>query len=242
MFDIKMLLRTLVTYFLIGLFGFFLGIPCLISASLPEQWRYNKLYYWCTDKLFKLGIWASFIPVTIEGKENIPHEPCIFAANHQSSFDIPLLGSLVDGHPHVWLFLKKYASVPIFGFIARRMNVVVDVSGFRKATMSIAEGIARVKGKDRHLLIFPEGGRILDDHVRDFFYGFAVIAKEVQRPVVPVMMINVNLVYPPGSFLVHYYPIKIIIGKPFFIEKDESLDDFVKRVHAWFANHTRVAE
>lgn len=234
--------RSILGYLVIGISMCILGIPCFISACLPERWRFNRVYYWCCDIMFKISIYATLVPVEIEGKENIPHEPCIFAANHQSSFDIPLLGSLVDGHPHIWLFLQKYARVPIFGFVARRMNVVVDITGFRKAMMSITQGIRRVKGKDRHLMIFPEGGRILDDQVRDFFYGFAVIAKEVQRPVIPVMLINVGRVYPPGSFLVHYYPIKIIVGKPFFLQEHESLDDFVKRVHGWFSNHTRVME
>lgn len=233
--------RTILSYCILGVLGLLVVIPCLLTACLPERVRFNKLYYLITDFFFKATVWASFMPVTVTGKENIPQGPVVFAANHQSSFDIPLLGSLANGYPNVWLFLKRYAHVPIFGFIARRMNVVVDVSGIRKAIRSISEGIDRVKGKNRHLMIFPEGGRATDDRVRDFFYGFAIIAKEIQRPVVPVMMFNVNRVYPPGSFLIHYYPIKIVIGKPFVFNTDESLDDFVERVHAWFVGQTQTA-
>jgi 1-acyl-sn-glycerol-3-phosphate acyltransferase len=227
-------IRTMFGYAIIGLFGSIVMLPFIFNAMLPESIRFNRFYYWGVDIYFKIAVWATFLPITIEGRENIPKTPAIFAANHQSAFDIPLLGSLMNGYPHIWLFLKRYSKIPFFGFIVRRMNVVVDLAGLRKAISSIWEGIDRVKGKNRHLLIFPEGGRATDDRVHDFFYGFAVIAKETGRPVVPVIMFNVNKAYPPGSFLVNWYPIKMVVGKPFLYQEQETLDSFVERVHAWF--------
>ena len=83
-------------------------------------------------------------------------------------------------------------------------------------------------------MLFPEGGRYLDDKIHAFFYGFAMIAKETGRPVVPVILLNINKAYPPGSFFVYDYPIHIIIGEPFIMQKDETEDQFVHRVHKWF--------
>ena len=228
-------LRTVVSYLIAGLVGLVCIVPCLVIASFPERIRYdNKIYYWFTNLFYKGTLFATFLPLKVEGKSNIPDEACVFVANHQSSLDVPLLGSVVDCHPHVWLFLQRFAKVPIFGFIARRMNIVVDHSGLRKLVGSIEKTLALIKEKKRHVLIFPEGGRYVDGKIHNFFYGFALIAKKTDRPVVPVMLFNVDKIYPPGSFLVHYYPLKIVIGKPFRFEETESENDFVQRVHSWF--------
>ena len=157
-----------------------------------------------------------------------------YAANHQSSLDIPLLGSLVGTFPHVWLFYVRYAKVPIFGFIVRRMNVVVDPSGLRKLVASLNEAARLVEGKDRHVMIFPEGGRYTDSKVHNFFYGFAVLAKKLHRPVIPVLLKNVGDVYPPGSFLLYPEPITITIGQPIHFKEHETEEEFLQRVHAWF--------
>lgn len=228
-------IRSIIGYLIIGILGIVCLIPLLIIACLPSRWRYdNRLYYWINTFYYKAVVFATFLPITIEGKNNIPYEPAIFVANHQSALDIPLLGSLMNGHPHVWMFLKRYAHYPVFGFIARRMNIVVDTSGLRKLVGSIHEALDLIKDKKRHVLIFPEGGRYTDNTIHHFFAGFAMLATDTGRPVVPVAMLNVNKAYPPYSFLVHPYPIKIVIGKPFFIQKDESEEQFIKRVHAWF--------
>ena len=51
-------------------------------------------------------MWATFLPIHVEGKENLIEQPAIIIANHQSSLDIPVIGALFDHHPHVWLFFS----------------------------------------------------------------------------------------------------------------------------------------
>lgn len=215
-------------------------VPCIVIAMMPGFIRFNsRIYYWFTSFFYRGIIWGSFVKVTTRGQENIPDEPSIFIANHQSAFDIPLLGSVAGTHPHIWMFLARYAKVPIFGFVARRMNVVVDHSGLRKLVGSLEEAIKLIKNQDRHVMLFPEGGRFIDDRIHSFFFGFAMLAKETQRPVVPVLLVNVNRAYPPGSFLIHQYPIHILIGEPFHMKKNETEEEFVDRVYAWFVEHMR---
>lgn len=236
---ILLFLRTLFTYFIVGIAMIIAFIPCLFIACLPKRWRFdNRIYYWFTDLVYKAAVYGSLVPVTVEGKENIPQEPAIFVANHQSAFDIPLLGFIVNGAPHVWLFLARYAKVPLFGFIARRMNVVVDHSGLRKLVGSLEKAVGIVKERKSHIMLFPEGGRYIDGEIHSFFYGFAILAQGTGRPVVPVMMHNVGKVYPPYAFLVQPFPIRLVIGKPFIVQNGESEEEFVRRVHAWFLEQT----
>jgi 1-acyl-sn-glycerol-3-phosphate acyltransferase len=232
-------LKSLFWYLVAGITGAIFIVPCFFIACLPARWRYdNRVYYWLIGLNYKILNWATFLPISVKGKENIPQEPAVLVANHQSSLDIPIFGALVNSHPHIWFFLARFAKIPIFGFIARRMNVVVDHSGLRKLVGSLDEALKIIKQRKSHVLLFPEGGRYIDNKIHNFFYGFAILAKEAGRPVIPVMMYNLNKVYPPGSFLIHYYPIRVIVGSPFNFKPDETEDEFVQRVHAWFVEKT----
>lgn len=227
--------KTLFLYSIIVVCGLIFVVPCFIIACLPERWRYdNRLYYWLLGCYYKAVRWAMFVPFTVEGKQQIPSEPAILVANHQSSLDIPVFGSLVNSHPHIWFFLVRFAKIPLLGFIARRMNVVVDHSGLRRLVGSLDKALKIIKERKSHVLLFPEGGRYIDGKIHNFFYGFAILAKETGRPVIPVMIYNLNKVYPPGSFLIHNYPIQVVVGSPFIYRSDETEDEFVQRVHTWF--------
>lgn len=236
-----LIIRSLFAYLVVGSAFIVLFIPCSIIACLPVQWRYdNRVYFWCIHIFYRVTNWVLFLPITIEGQEYLTQKPVIYVANHQSSLDIPLLGLLLDGHPHVWLFWLKFAKIPVFGFILRRMNIVVDPRGVRRLVSSIDKALTIIQHTKSHIVIFPEGGRYIDGKIHNFFYGFAILAKETKRPVIPVMMTNVHKVYPPGAFIMHPHPIRIIIGKPFLFLPDEAEHDFVQRVHAWFLE--KVAE
>jgi len=196
-------LRTAVTLFLCVIVGMLFFVPALILvAILPERRRRdNKVIFWFLDMTYKGITHALLVPITIQGKNNIPDEPAIFVANHESSLDIPFFGALMNGHPHIWYVLDRFSRTPILGFMVRRLSVPVDQTSALKASRALITGIRLVDGKKRHTLIFPEGGRFIDGKIHDFFSGFAIIAKKTQQPVVPVMMYNLGKMFPPKSLL-----------------------------------------
>lgn len=228
-------LRSCFVYAVIAIALVFGSPICFIIACLPFKWRHdNRVYYTFLALFYRLYLKATFLNISVSGTENIPAHQAIIVANHQSSLDIPLLGSLVGFHPHVWLFLARFSKIPYLGFIARRMNIVVDHSGLRKLVGSVGQASDILKRCKSHVLMFPEGGRYIDGKIHKFYNGFARLAKETNRIVIPVFMRNVNKVYPPKSFLFQPYDISIIIGEPFVLLENESEIDFVKRVHDWF--------
>ncbi len=229
------LIRTLITYMLIGIAFLICGPPALLMLCLPPKYRFrNKVYLFFVDLFYRATLRAGFMPIDIKGKENIPHTPAIIIANHQSSLDIPLVGSLLNRHPHVWFTLAYYARHPILGFIVRRAGVIVDTQVSYKAARSLIQ-VMRLAEKYRcHIIIFPEGARFADRQVHTFFAGFAILAKKTGFPVIPICIINNYKIYPPGSFLIHRYPIKAYIGAPMVIQAHETDEQFVERVRAWF--------
>jgi 1-acyl-sn-glycerol-3-phosphate acyltransferase len=236
------LIRTLVTYILFVLLLLVFFIPCLIIIFLPERWRYdNKFFFWMADIIYKVTLWLIFVPLEVVGKENITKTPAIIAANHQSALDIPLVGALLGGYPHLWMAwsaLTKYWIGPVIS----RMAVLVDTSGPMAAMKSLLKAIEMFKDKDRHVIIFPEGSRSAGNQVADFFAGFVILAKKTGRPVIPVLILNAYEVYPPGAFFINWVPMKVVVGKPILYANFGSDDEFKNFVRNWFVDNVNEFE
>lgn len=227
--------RTCVFYVLVSILCIICFSVAVAIACLPERLRRdNKIYFFIVALLFNGARWATFLNVSYEGVDNIPHEPVIFAPNHLSSLDIPMVGCLLGMRPHVWLVLERFVHVPVFGFIIRRMNVPVDISTPLKMMISIKQAVKLVKGTGRDLILFPEGGRAVDGNLQRFFPGVAVIAQASGLPVVPVYLHNLDKAYPIGSFLLRQYPITVRVGKPFYMQEGEDRDQFLEKIYQWF--------
>jgi 1-acyl-sn-glycerol-3-phosphate acyltransferase len=229
-------IRTIISYILLISIAPFFIIPALIIASLPARYRQdNRLFFLLVYWFFKVVVFLTFNPVQIIGKKNIPHNsPAIFVANHQSALDIPVVGMLTQGYPHVWLVLEYYVNTPILGFFIRRMFVPVNRASKTKAASSLMQLLRLLKERKRDLIIFPEGGRFTDGKIYPFFKGFAVIAQQTGLPVIPVYMPNNGKIYPPYSFLIYSYPIKVIVGEPFYYTEEDTDQTFTEKVRAWF--------
>lgn len=236
------LVRTLVTYTLFILLVLLFAIPFIVVILLPEKWRYdNKFFFWMADKFYKLSLLVIFVPVEFVGKENITKTPSIIAANHQSSLDIPLVGSLLNGYPHLWMAwfaLRKYWIGPVIS----RMAVLVDTTSSMKAMRSLLKAVEMFKDKNRHVIIFPEGARSAGNQVADFFAGFVILAKKSGRPVIPVLLLNAYDAYPPGAFFINWVPMRVIVGKPILYSDFNSDDEFKNFVRNWFVNNVNEYE
>ena len=204
-------------------------------ACLPAAFRYNnRVFFWLLDLFYTAITYSSLNKVRIQGRENLPVSPAIFVANHQSAFDIPVLGSLCNGYPHVWLVLSYYVSTPVLGFLIKRMFVPVDREHAGKAASSLRRIYKFVHEKEVHLLIFPEGMRHADGKIHTFFEGFALIAKKTNRPIIPVYLPTTGKIYPINTFYIYSFPLDVIVGKQMHLQEDESESAFTERVRNWF--------
>ncbi len=211
------------------------AIPTLICLYVvPQKYRYNWFFFKLSDFFYKAVLRWSLLPITIIGKENLPTEPAVFVANHSSSIDIPLLGSLTNGYPHVWMATSWLLHSWIFRLSLPRFAVLIDMSTPQRGVRSLIQAIHLIKEQQMHAMIFPEGGRFIDDKLHPFFGGFVKLAKRTERAVIPVRIFDLDKVYPPNSFWIYYHPVKAIIGKPMYIQEGESDDQFKDRVYQWF--------
>jgi 1-acyl-sn-glycerol-3-phosphate acyltransferase len=229
------ILRNLFFYSVTVILVIILAPPLLIFALLPDRMRYdNKFFYACLHLLYRGVVFALWIPVKIYGKNNIPKSPVIFVANHQSAFDIPLIGMLMGMYPHLWMYKSELDSVPVLGFLTRRFGVSVDRTLARQGARALFDALRLIQGKNRHIIIFPEGERFSDGKVHEFLSGFALLAEKAERPVVPIYLQNVYKVCPAGHFSVNYAQVSITIGHGLIRQPDETAQDFTHRVQQWF--------
>lgn len=239
--NIFLLGYTLICYFLCACVAVFTVIPLIfLLLILPAHVCHtSRLVFFLLDCVYKGVIGSLLVPITIVGEENIPAQSAIIVANHQSALDIPLLGSVLQKHPHVWYALSYYAGIPVLGFFIRRLGISVDRDNGSTAAKSLRQGVKFAQSHTSNILIFPEGGRFIDEEIHPFLQGFAFLARTTKRPVVPVYMPYNGYVYPPHSFFVYRHQLEVVVGPQFVYNEHDTDEEFVARVHAWFVHESR---
>lgn len=229
------LLRTIASRILLILIIMIFTPFLVLFMILPDRIKYaNRFLYKVIHGIYWLIFKCSFLPIRFIGRHHIPDEPVIFASNHQSSLDIPLVGSLAGGTPHLWLARTELLESFLFRLLVPHLAIMVNVNEPKKAVSSLRKILRLSRQTHAHIVIFPEGERHADGEIHEFFAGFAILAKQSNRAVVPVRLFGANKVYPVDSFLVHWHPITVVVGKPMRCASDESEKEFTQRVRQWF--------
>jgi len=172
-------------FYLLVLLPILVLFPLILITILSE-----KTY----PLFFKIArLWARFILIgmgfrySIKGTENFEvGKSYMLVANHTSMTDIMLMLLAVKNHPFVFVGKKELVKIPIFGFIYKRVCILVDRENsksrfavFEQAQNRIQHGLS--------ICIFPEGGvpdeSVLLDEFKD---GAFRIAIEHQLTIIPI--------------------------------------------------------
>ena len=141
-----------------------------------------------------------------------PRETYIFAANHQSAFDIYALYAVLPVRFR-WLAKAELFSIPVFGAAMRALgHIPIHRDDPRKALKSIEAAAARVAA-GASVIIFPEGTRSGDGVLQDFKKGGFTLALRSGKPVLPVSISGSSRVLPKKGLL-RPGPIRVTFGEP----------------------------
>jgi len=167
---------------------------------------------------------ASGVAVSVTGTEKLdPEKPYIFAANHQSQFDILALQGFL-GIDFRWLAKKELFQVPIWGPAMRKAGYIpVDRSRGRQALKSLDEA-ARKIAAGTSVIIFPEGTRTPNGMMQDFKAGAMVLAIKSGVDIVPVAIKGTYEILPKGKLLMSPGNVTIRVGEP-IATKDKTSKD-----------------
>ena len=156
----------------------------------------------------------SGVSVNVSGIDLLePGYPYIFAANHQSQFDIFVLQGYL-GCDFRWLVKLELFNIPVFGKAMEVAGYIpVDRAHGRKALKSLDEAAQRI-ADGTSVVVFPEGTRSPDGKLGQFKAGAIVLAIKAGVPVVPVAIIGTHQVLPKGRLLVRPGRVEIRVGAP----------------------------
>ena len=126
------------------------------------------------------------IKLVVKGKHNLQNRNYVFASNHASLIDIPLLLIAVNRYT-VFIAKSELSKIPIFKSILDRAGFIfVDRKNNDSAVKSMNNLIDDIKKIPRSVAIFPEGTRTSDGNLLPFKKGAAIFAINTDIPVVPV--------------------------------------------------------
>ncbi len=166
--------------------------------------------YWARTIFFTAGIKSKIV-----GLDNIDHSKnYIFAANHSSSLDIPLM----LGYIPFWIVPVSKVELKWIPFLGWAMqmggHVFVDRSNHEKAMSSLKKAKDSLMKRPRSILLFPEGSRTDDGRIKQFKSGGLSIAIETKIPVVPVAIFGTFESLNKRSWHFKNQVLVIKIGKP----------------------------
>ena len=126
------------------------------------------------------------IKLIVKGTHNLQDRNYIFAANHASLIDIPLLLIAVNRYT-VFIAKSELSKIPIFKSILDRAGFIfVDRKNNDSAVKSMKNLMDDIKKIPRSVAIFPEGTRTSDGELLPFKKGAAIFAINTDIPVIPV--------------------------------------------------------
>jgi long-chain acyl-CoA synthetase len=152
----------------------------------------------------------------IHGLDCLPDQgPYLITPNHASYIDAFALGAAVSfqrlRHLH-FLGFQQFFQNPIsamFGIAFRVIHVDADTYLFQALRAA-----AHVLRQGETLCIFPEGARSIDGQIKPFKKGVAILANELNLPLVPVRIIGSFEVWPRERSYPRPHPLTIIFGPP----------------------------
>jgi 1-acyl-sn-glycerol-3-phosphate acyltransferase len=152
------------------------------------------------------------VRVTAIGVDRLePGRSYVFASNHQSIYDIPIVFTALPLQLRI-VAKDSLGSFPFLGWHLRRTgHLLVDR---RSPGAGIVKRMAQLVGGARSLIVFPEGTRSRDGAVAPFKGGMFLVAIDAGLPVVPVSIAGSRHVMLKGRLMTCPGDVTITIHDP----------------------------
>ncbi|MDD3481844.1 1-acyl-sn-glycerol-3-phosphate acyltransferase [Azovibrio restrictus] len=230
------LLRSFLFWFLVTLLTIPFGVALVLLTLLPLRARFFVVGLW-RQGFMGLARWVLGVKMVVKGRENIPPQPVLVLAKHQSAWETVALQEIFV--PTVFVLKQELLRIPFFGWgLAALRMIAIDRSAGKEALRQMLE-----QGKDRltkgiWVVVFPEGTRVPPGQQVRYKPGAAYLATKTGTPVLPVAH-NAGEVWPKKALLIRPGTITVSIGPA--IETQGLKDAQVNgAVEAWIEGEMRV--
>jgi long-chain acyl-CoA synthetase len=182
-----------------------------------------------------------FAHIRVEGREHLAgiDGPVLFASNHQSHMDVPVILAALPGrwrarvapamlkefftphfHPESHTWRQRFTSSLNYYLACLYFNtfpIPQREAGARHTLRYMGE----LAGDGWSVLIFPEGVRAATGDIKPFRGGVGMIASRLDLPVVPVRLDGLDRVLHPSWFMVRPGRVRIAFGAPLRLKGDD---------------------
>ncbi len=190
------------------------GVMGTLSLLSSLSDREGRTQHWFARTWARMILKTVMIRVRIEGLDRInPAQPAIYAANHLSALDIPVLYSWLPLQFRI-MAKKELFRYPFLGWHLKRSGQIPIDSGNARASLRSLTHASESLRHGTPLVVFPEGGRSLTGQLQEFMGGASYVAIRAQAPIVPIAIVGTDGALPMNSF--HLLPgqVELIIGEP----------------------------
>jgi 1-acyl-sn-glycerol-3-phosphate acyltransferase len=184
-----------------------LGLPAILcSVAGQRAWSRAITVLWARSVLGMLGI-----EVSLSG-EPCPAGPAVYAANHASALDIPILFGALPVDFRI-IHKRSLYLVPIIGlYLYASGHIGIHRGSAFRAHKELERVAARVRD-GLSVVVFPEGTRSRDSDVGPFKRGSFLIALEAGVPVVPLSLVGVKQVA-RGGLRIGAGRVRVVVHAP----------------------------
>jgi long-chain acyl-CoA synthetase len=170
--------------------------------------------------------------LTFRGTENLPPKgPYLITPNHSSIADAFSLVAAMPfsvGKQLFGLGDTKFFGGPVSSRLAKLTQVIpVDMEAKLFNALQLSAYVLRA---GKVLCVFPEGSRSRDGKIKDFKKGVAIIAKELNLPLVPVAIIGTFEMMRTGQLFPRPGKVRITFGRP-LSPGDMTYEEITKKLY-----------
>lgn len=182
-----------------------------LGSSLFERRGY--VAHWCARTWSRLILRTTGVHVDVAGLERlVPGRTYLFAANHQSIYDIPILFWSLPYQLRI-IAKESLGRFPFLGWHLRRAgHMLVDRK--RPDLAAIFSWVSRLASSGLSLIVFPEGTRSRDGRVGRFKGLSFHLALEAGMPVVPLSVVGSRHVMLKGRLATCPGRVRLVVHDP----------------------------
>ncbi len=232
-------LRSLVFWLYFMLSTMILAIPAVIVSFFSYALCNRIVAWWVRGNLSVLASVCK-LHYRVRGFDELPDEPLIIYAKHQSTWETLYLKMAIPGS--IFVAKRELVWIPFFGWALSRLQfILIDRSSGRKAVRQMVDQYNDRKTRGHSLVVFPEGTRKEVGAEPDYKIGGSIVAEETATRVAPVAH-NAGEFWPRHSFIKWPGEIEVIFG-PVISVAGRSADEIRKDAQEWIEGEmTRIVQ